>query len=307
MSEPATIPENGLIENIDRCERIYYDGYWIRYYAPPSVDALATKKLLIDSLTRRAFHHTESGINTPGECLDAARAVYESETDPKRKRVNAAMLAGALFNRATDIFTAVVNLAEKGVKVSRQNELMKECGTAFKEALELGKQVRHYSGEEGIDELWGEPFKVFTSSTESYYESRYIKIAQAMRDIDRVVDVTSSVLSERPYFLGLEPLLHELGVSAKLEAETMRSDPDMFRIWPRFIAGCEAAHQYKPTINDDLNRDQLSSVQHGIRLLRRGADVISFIAGARVSMPDTLSIFLQMCDHYQSSGQWLDT
>ena len=307
MSEPATIPENGLISQIDGCDHIYYDGYWIRYYVPPPEEALATRKLLIDSLTRRAFHNTESGINTPGDCLDAARTAYETEADPARKRVNAAMLAGALFNRATDIFTAVVNLAEKGVKVSRQNELMQECSNAFKEALELGKQVKHYSGEEGIDEVWGEPFKVFTSSARSYYESRYIKIAQAMRDIDRVVDVSLRALSSCSYFGDVAPLFQELGTSAKLEAATMRSDPDMFQIWPRFVAAREAVQEYSPAIDETLDYDQLSSIQHGIRLLRRGAEVVSFIAGARVSMPDTLSRFLQMCDHYQSTGKWLDT
>ena len=41
-------------------------------------------------------------------------------------------------------------------------------------------------GEEGIDELWGEPFKAFTMPIEKFYESRYIKIAQTMRDIDAI-------------------------------------------------------------------------------------------------------------------------
>jgi len=72
------------------------------------------------------------------------------------------MLAGALFNRATDVFTAIVELEEKGVMISSENELMRTCGECFAEALELGKQVKHHSGEEGIDELWGEPSRAFT-------------------------------------------------------------------------------------------------------------------------------------------------
>lgn len=151
-------PANGTRSKIDGTPRIFYDGYWIRYYAPPD-DSLSNRKTLIDSLTKRAFHHMEAGINTPGKRLEEARRDYESEADLQRKRVNAAMLAGALFNRATDLFTTIVDLGESGVMVSRSNELMRQCSQCFREALELGKQVKHHSGEEGIDELWGEPLK----------------------------------------------------------------------------------------------------------------------------------------------------
>ena len=106
-------PGNGTRRRIGDKECVFYDGYWIRYYPPPE-DGLAAKKQLIDQLTRRLFHHTEPGINTPGDRLEAARAAFERETDPRRKRVCGAMLAGALFNRATDIFTSIVDLAGQG-------------------------------------------------------------------------------------------------------------------------------------------------------------------------------------------------
>ena len=162
-------PSNGTRLIIDETDYIYYYGYWIRYYQPLT-DTLSNRKLLIDSLTRRAFHHTEAGISTPGKSLDQARIAYESETNPARKRVNAAMLAGSLFHRATDLFTSIVDLGELGVQVSRDNELMRQCSGRFQEALTLGKQVKHYSGCEGIDEIWGEPFKAFTMppTTEAY-------------------------------------------------------------------------------------------------------------------------------------------
>ena len=120
-TESNSPPTDGTRRVIDTIEYAFYDGYWIRYYAPLQ-DTLANRKRLIDSLTRRAFHHTEAGINTPGSSLDLARQAYASETDAQRKRVNAAMLAGALFNRATDLFTAIVDLGELGVQVSHGNE-----------------------------------------------------------------------------------------------------------------------------------------------------------------------------------------
>ena len=62
---------NGTIRQIDGLDRIYYDGYWIRYYDVPN--NLTYKKSLIDQLTRRVFHHVETGINTPGNKLEEVR------------------------------------------------------------------------------------------------------------------------------------------------------------------------------------------------------------------------------------------
>jgi hypothetical protein len=129
MSATAIHPvENGTIEKIDGVNHIYFDQYWIRYYEPPE-ESLTEKKKLLDALTRRTFHHTEPGINTPGDKLDEVRAAYERQQDEQRKRVNAAMLAGALFNRATDIFTTIVDLEEKGIRVTREDDLMKQCSS----------------------------------------------------------------------------------------------------------------------------------------------------------------------------------
>ena len=62
---------NGKIKTFKGEERIYYDGYWIRHYL--ASNTLARKKRLIDQLARRVFHHTESGINTPGRKLEEVR------------------------------------------------------------------------------------------------------------------------------------------------------------------------------------------------------------------------------------------
>jgi hypothetical protein len=295
-------PENGVVKEIDGVASIYYDGYWIRYYEPP-VDSLVARKRLIESLTRRTFHHTEPGINTPGENLELARAAYEQEPDPRKKRVNGAMLAGALFNRATDIFTEVVELTTKGVQISQENELMRECADCFEEALEIGKCVRHYSGEEGIDELWGEPFKAFTMPLESFYESRYIKIAQAMRAIDAIINKLKEIFAPRPEFAAVAPLLEELCDAAKREAETMRSDEAIFKVWPRYVAASDAINDFQPGVNDsELSDAEFRRIYDGVQLLRRGKDVITYLSGARVPMPKTTAEFLAMCDDYKSSG-----
>ncbi len=107
------LPE-GTRRVIDGLERVFYDGYWIKTYPVPK-DTLEAKKKLIEALTRRLFNHTEHGLNIPGTRLREARESYESETDTARKRVKGAMLAGALFNRAADIFRKLVELQACGI------------------------------------------------------------------------------------------------------------------------------------------------------------------------------------------------
>lgn len=301
LKKPLPVNANGDIKDINGKVCIYYDDYWIRYYAPVE-DNLVNKKNLIESLTRRTFHHTEPGINTPGEKLDMAREAYENETDPKRKRVNSAMLAGALFNRAADIFTLVVEVAEKGVHISEQNELMRQCGECFKEALNLGKSVKHYSGEEGIDELWGEPFKAFTMSIAKFYESRYIKIAQTMRDIDNISAHMIETFDNNPPFEGVGCLIQELAEAAKLEAETIRSDKAIFDVWPRFVAASEDLDEFSPLLPDVISEDLRRHIADGVHLIKDGKDLLTYLSGARVPMPRTTSAYLERCNGYAKTG-----
>src|SRR3977135_3646386 len=150
----------GTTRLIEGQERVYYEGYWIKTYPVPE-DTLEAKKHLIEALTRRLFNHTEHGLNIPGQRMAEARRAYEVETDAGRKRVKGAMYAGALFNRATNIFTRLVDLQSTGVEISANNDLMRECGRCLQEALALCRLVLHRSGEEGIDELGREACQPF--------------------------------------------------------------------------------------------------------------------------------------------------
>ena len=128
---------NGTKRVIDGVSRVYYDGYWVKAYDAPA-DTLQVKRLLIEALSRRLFNHVEHGINVPGTRLEAARRAFEIEEDPQRKRVKSAMLAGALFNRVTDIFTKLVDMQAVGVKIDSENALMRLCGEHLEERLSPG-------------------------------------------------------------------------------------------------------------------------------------------------------------------------
>ncbi len=293
-------PENGTRQVIAGRECVFYDGYWIRYYPTPE-NTLVNRKRLIDDLTRRAFHHTESGINTPGERLEEAREAFQNEQDPARKRVNAAMLAGALFNRASDIFNAIVDLEAKGVKVSPDNELMVLCGDYFKEALELGKQVKHYSGHDGIDELWGEPFKAFSQPLGNLFESRYRKIAQAMRGIDRVALQMEHSFTDNEYFAAATPYIQNYARAAKLQIEIIKHDKDLFKVWPLFIASREMVEQYAETLPATSDLQKQRHIDQGVKLITAGTQLITYLSGARVPMPKSTDEFLEQCLYFDKN------
>ena len=297
---PVDTVENGTIRECNGKICIYIDGYWIRYYAPPA-NTMAEKKALIFSLRRRVFHHTEQGINSPGWRLEIARKYYEQEQDPAKKRVKAAMLAGSLFNRATDIFSGVVELEEKGILIDDNNALMRQCEACFVEALELGKQVKHFSGEEGVDELWGEPFKAFSFPMDRFFESRYIKLAQTFKSIDKIIDRMIDVFSKVDGFEGVLPMLEELREAAQTEVETMRRDEVIYEVWPRYVAAKEAITQFKPC-GLSSQEDRLRYWEDGMRLLHMGKDVISHLSGVRVPMPVTTSNYMANCDRYDQNG-----
>ncbi len=293
-------PINGEIREHEGKICIFFDGHWVRYYAAPP-NTLSEKKTLIVSLQKRVFHHTEPGINSPGWRTEIARKYYEQETDLARKRVNAAMLAGSLFNRAVDLFASIVDIEKKGVHVDEDNPLMRQCEACFMEALQLGKEVKHFSGEEGVDELWGEPFKAFSMPPEKFFKSRFIKLAQTFSAIDKIIDRMRDVYVQVQGFEQVLPMLEELRVAAKTESETMRRDEVIFEIWPRYVAAKEAIKTFKPC-GLSPQTDKIRYWEDGLRLLQMGVRVVGYISEVRVPMPVTTENFLARCDRYQQSG-----
>jgi len=294
-------PPEGTRRVIDGEERVYYDGFWIKTYDVPA-DTLQAKKRLIDALTRRLFNHTEHGLNIPGTRLAEARDKFDSEPDPARKRIKGAMLAGALFNRAADIFRKLVELQSCGVEINSDNPLMRECGGCLLEAMELGRNVLHRSGEEGIDELWGEPFRAFSIPLEDFYESRYIKIGQTMRDIDRIARVMIANLASLPAFAGIEPAIVDLATAARIKTETLRTDPDIFDVWATMVTAGERLANLTPHPVSADEQPVAHDIADGLRLIRQGRDLIFFIARARTPMPKSMREYLERCSVYFATG-----
>jgi hypothetical protein len=274
--------------------RVYYDGYWIKKYDVPA-DTLLAKKRLIEALTHRLFNHVEYGLNVPGTRLNEARRAFLDETDQAKKRVKGGMLAGALFNRATDIFTKLVELQACGVEIQADNALMRQCGEHLQESLALGKMVLHRSGEEGIDELWGEPFKAFAFPIEEFYKSRYVKIALTMRTIDAIGDALRSTIAAFTPFGSLTPVIDAFVSAAKLKTETLRTDPEVFEVWSTFVVASETLCSFQPSLASAAGADPQLCAQFN-ELLRAGAVLVSSMARARVPMPKSARSFIDRCE-----------
>ena len=295
---------NGSRKKINGVTNVYYEGYWIKCYEPP-VDNLSAKKGLIQSLTRRLFNHMEHGINIPGKLLDDVRAAYEVEHDPRKKRVKGAMLAGALFNRAADIFTHLVELEASGVEILPESDLMHTCGLCLREALEFGKLVKHRNGDEGIDELWGEPFKAFIMPIDEFYESRYIKIAMTKKNIDQAAAYMAGCIKNDPRFPGLDQLILEYAKAARHKCETLRTDDDIFDVWSDFVVAGEEVTDFNPecsaiAIGHPLAGSLLIDVIDVKHMLKAGVRLIAFITRARTPMPRSTEIYLSECERYKA-------
>lgn len=302
-SPPEALPKEGTRRMIGGQERVLYDGYWIKAYPVPE-DTLDGKKRLIEALSRRLFNHTEHGLNIPGHRLAEARQSYEAETDPGRKRVKAAMLAGALFNRATDIFRNLVELQREGIEIHCDDALMRECGNCLLEAMDLGRFVLHRSGEEGIDELWGEPFRAFSVPLEDFYETRYIKIGQSMRDIDRITNTMVASFTRIPAFRDIEGAIRDFANTAKVKTETLRTDPDIFDLWAELVTAAERLAHFSPhpaLVNEPSVVHH--SISDGLQLIRNGRDLVFYICRARTPMPKSTNDYIEHCETYVATGR----
>src|SRR3954465_3791524 len=274
----AEIPD-GTVRVFRGVQRVHHEGYWVKMYPVPE-DTLEAKRRLIEALTRRLFNHTEHGLNIPGWRLGEAKSAFQGETDPGKRRVKGAMYAGALFNRAADIFTSLVDLQSTGVAISPSNDLMRECGRCLEEALALCGSVLHRSGGEGIDELWGEPFRAFCIPLEKFYASRYVKMGLAMQDIDKVADAMVASLRP-PMFGGIETPIRDFARAARVKVETMRTDPEIFDVWADLVTAGERLASFTPVLPARAEEHGQRVASFGTHLICNGRDLIFHIARAR--------------------------
>ena len=160
---------------------------------------------------------------------------------------------------------------------------------------------------QGIDEVWGEPFKAFTMPVPEFYQSRFIKIAQSMRDIDLIAGSIIENFCANPLFAEIEDLIGEYAAAAKEAAATMKKDPIIFRVWPNFVALGEQIEAYKPELGADAEQILIMRVAYGRDLIQEGKGLIGYIASARVPMPLSTDVYIEKCRRYRKAPVPRDT
>ena len=181
---------------------------------------------------------------------------------------------------------------------------MRECGHCLEEATKLGRFVLHRSGEEGIDELWGEPFRAFSLPISEFYESRYVKLAHSMRDIDLIAEKMVANFKHIPVFSGIEPLIRDYSNTAKLKMENLRTDADVFDVWARLVTVGDRLANFTPFPQAVAAQDTAPHfvAGDGMQLIRFGRDLIFYIARARTPMPKSTREFIARCETYRTAG-----
>ncbi|MES9969846.1 MAG: hypothetical protein ABW092_07400, partial [Candidatus Thiodiazotropha sp.] len=179
------------------------------------------------------------------------------------------------------------------------NDLMHTCGECLQEALELGKLVRHRNGSAGIDELWGEPFKAFVMSIEDFYQSRYIKIAMTMGNIDEVAEHMIGCVRNNQGGEEMEALIRHYACMARRKCETLRTDPDIFDAWVEFVAAGEAITEYRREPGEAEAGQGILDEFDSRYMLERGVELIADITRARTAMPSSTEEYLGLCEQFK--------
>jgi hypothetical protein len=162
----------------------------------------------------------------------------------------------------------------------------------------MGKLVKHRGGDEGIDELWGEPFRAFTVPVSTFFETRYIKIAQTMGAIDRISKAMAVAFHNSHFFPEAEILIKQFAEVAKLKTETLRTDPVIFDVWPKFVVASEKLLAISAVGRTNESCVACWETDEGKRLIKDGTDLITHIARARVPMPKSTQFFIDRCSDY---------
>jgi hypothetical protein len=178
---------------------------------------------------------------------------------------------------------------------------MRQCGDHLQEALALGRLVLHRSGDEGIDELWGEPLKAFAFPIEDFYKSRYLKIAATMRDIDRIADALCEAFGGTRAFSGLVPFVGEFARAAKVKCETLHTDPTIFEAWSMFVTAGERLLAFQPTGSQRSPVDERLRISQGLQLIAEAKALVTHVTRARVPMPKSTREFLERLAQYASA------
>lgn len=122
-----------------------------------------------------------------------------------------------------------------------------------------------------------------------------------MQEIDQVANCIVEHFCCHAPFADYEKLIRDFAKAARETAETMKKDPIIFEVWPRFVALGEALKAFKPAATGESDQMTRMRTAYGRELIHEGARLIAYIAGARVPMPASTKRYIAKCERYHQN------
>ncbi len=109
------------------------------------------------------------------------------------------------------------------------------------------------------------------------------------------------IINQFEVYGDMKDKLAELTDSAKLACETIRSDPVIFDVWPRYIAAKEAYEEYMANLLAGKNSHEDLEFLDAYRLIKEGGALLVKLASLRVPIPNSVQNFSQRCNEFVTS------
>ena len=106
------------------------------------------------------------------------------------------------------------------------------------------------------------------------------------------------VFCSQPLFVGLEGLIVDYATAAREAVETMKKDPVIFQVWPKFVSLGEKLDAFRPRLPDRADQMLRMRIAYGRDLIQEGRLLISYIASARVPMTKRAGAYIEECQRY---------
>ncbi|GHU36965.1 hypothetical protein AGMMS50256_34270 [Betaproteobacteria bacterium] len=82
-------------------------------------------------------------------------------------------------------------------------------------------------------------------------------------------------------------MIRDFARAARIKTETLRTDPDIFDVWPQLVTAGERLANFSPD---------------GLKLIRAGRNLTFFVARARTPMPKSIDEYIERCRVYLETG-----
>jgi hypothetical protein len=99
-------------------------------------------------------------------------------------------------------------------------------------------------------------------------------------------------------FAGIEKIITEFVVAAKVKSETLQTDEEIFDVWASFVAVSERLGCFRPTLPPRPTAEDERQATQGLQLVRAGRDLVSYVVRARVPMPKSTCEYVERCRQY---------